>query len=633
MIPVTPQARELKGSLGWRSHEKKCSTSRGLAWLALTDDEVERLTGELDEILEAVGVVSELDLADVPPTSHPLDLVNVWDEDVAARAAPARGRPRERARRRGRPVPGSTVAGVVDTLRLTAEEAKGLLERSELSAAELRGAYLEAIAERDGELHCFLRTTEDGRGRRRADRAQGRHLDEGRGDDRGLEDPRRLRPGVRRDRRGAREGGGPPASRQDEHGRVRDGLLDRELGLRAVAEPVGPLTRARAAPAAARRRRSPPGWRRGRSARTPAARSSSRRRSAGTSGCGRRTAASRATASSRSRRASTRSARSRRPCATSRSCTRSSPGATRSTRPSTELPEPVRLPEDDSLAGVRIGVPTELNEAEGIEPGVRDAVAKAIELAREPRRGGGGVLAPALASATGCPATTSSRRPRRRRTSRATTASATGRAPTARATRRWSSGRATRASAPSRSAGSCSARTRSRPATTTRSTARRRRCARSSSASTARRSSGSTSSLLADLADGRVPDRRARRRPARDVRERPAHDPVLPRRPARALDPVRALGGAPGRAPAHRPAVRRERALPGRPRARAGARVRHGPGEVAMRDLGAGHRARDPRPPEDAVEDVLPLPGRVRRRSRTRRPARCASRSRARCRC
>ena len=46
-----------------------------------------------------------------------------------------------------------------------------------------------------------------------------------------------------------------------------------------------------------------------------------------------------------------------------------------------ELPEPVRLPEGDSLAGVRIGVPTELNEAEGIEPGVKAAVAKAIELA------------------------------------------------------------------------------------------------------------------------------------------------------------------------------------------------------------------------------------------------------------
>jgi aspartyl-tRNA(Asn)/glutamyl-tRNA(Gln) amidotransferase subunit C len=52
-----------------------------LARLALTDDEVERLTGELGKILEAVGVVSELDLADVQPTSHPLDLVNVWADD------------------------------------------------------------------------------------------------------------------------------------------------------------------------------------------------------------------------------------------------------------------------------------------------------------------------------------------------------------------------------------------------------------------------------------------------------------------------------------------------------------------------------------------------------------------------
>jgi aspartyl-tRNA(Asn)/glutamyl-tRNA(Gln) amidotransferase subunit C len=52
-----------------------------LARLALTDDEVEQLTEELDAILDAVGIVAELDLADVPPTSHPLDLVNVWDED------------------------------------------------------------------------------------------------------------------------------------------------------------------------------------------------------------------------------------------------------------------------------------------------------------------------------------------------------------------------------------------------------------------------------------------------------------------------------------------------------------------------------------------------------------------------
>ena len=52
-----------------------------LARLELTDDEVERLTGQLSAILEAVSKVSELDLDDVPPTSHPLAVVNAWGED------------------------------------------------------------------------------------------------------------------------------------------------------------------------------------------------------------------------------------------------------------------------------------------------------------------------------------------------------------------------------------------------------------------------------------------------------------------------------------------------------------------------------------------------------------------------
>jgi aspartyl-tRNA(Asn)/glutamyl-tRNA(Gln) amidotransferase subunit C len=52
-----------------------------LARLELTDDEVERFTEQLSAILEAVAKVSELDLSDVEPTAHPLDLVNVWAED------------------------------------------------------------------------------------------------------------------------------------------------------------------------------------------------------------------------------------------------------------------------------------------------------------------------------------------------------------------------------------------------------------------------------------------------------------------------------------------------------------------------------------------------------------------------
>jgi aspartyl-tRNA(Asn)/glutamyl-tRNA(Gln) amidotransferase subunit A len=53
---------------------------------------------------------------------------------------------------------------VVDTLRLTAEEAMGLLERREISAAELHAAYRAAIDARDGELHCYLRTCEEPEG-------------------------------------------------------------------------------------------------------------------------------------------------------------------------------------------------------------------------------------------------------------------------------------------------------------------------------------------------------------------------------------------------------------------------------------------------------------------------------------
>jgi aspartyl-tRNA(Asn)/glutamyl-tRNA(Gln) amidotransferase subunit C len=52
-----------------------------LARLELTDEEVERFTDQLSAILEAVAKVSELDLSDIEPTAHPLDVINVWAED------------------------------------------------------------------------------------------------------------------------------------------------------------------------------------------------------------------------------------------------------------------------------------------------------------------------------------------------------------------------------------------------------------------------------------------------------------------------------------------------------------------------------------------------------------------------
>ena len=59
-----------------------------LARLALREDEIARLTEQLGAILDAVGKVSELDLSEVPPTSHPLALVNVWADDVPRPSLP-----------------------------------------------------------------------------------------------------------------------------------------------------------------------------------------------------------------------------------------------------------------------------------------------------------------------------------------------------------------------------------------------------------------------------------------------------------------------------------------------------------------------------------------------------------------
>ena len=85
-----------------------------LARLELTEDEVDRLGEQLSAILEAVGKVSELDLSGVEPTSHPLDVVNVWGEDEPRAVARRRGGARERARPRGRLLPGAAAGAARD---------------------------------------------------------------------------------------------------------------------------------------------------------------------------------------------------------------------------------------------------------------------------------------------------------------------------------------------------------------------------------------------------------------------------------------------------------------------------------------------------------------------------------------
>ena len=160
----------------------------------------------------------------------------------------------------------------LDTLRLSAEDARGLLDRGEVSPRELWDAYRAAIDGVERGANAFLTLVDE---------------PEGHGVPIALKDVISTR-GIRTTA-GSKiledyvpvfdstvaarcKAAGTARPREDEHRRVRDGLLDRELGVRAVAEPVGHRRASRAAPAAARRPPSRPGSRRGRSAPTPAAR-------------------------------------------------------------------------------------------------------------------------------------------------------------------------------------------------------------------------------------------------------------------------------------------------------------------------------------------------------------------------
>ena len=59
-----------------------------LARLALTAEETETFRRQLSDVLEHARVISEVDTADVPPTSHPLPLANVFRKDCSRPSLP-----------------------------------------------------------------------------------------------------------------------------------------------------------------------------------------------------------------------------------------------------------------------------------------------------------------------------------------------------------------------------------------------------------------------------------------------------------------------------------------------------------------------------------------------------------------
>jgi aspartyl-tRNA(Asn)/glutamyl-tRNA(Gln) amidotransferase subunit A len=278
-------------------------------------------------------------------------------------------------------------AAGVDTLRLTAEEAMGLLERGEVSAAELHAAYLEAIEARDGELHCYLRTLPYERG------------DEGNGS--GI--PIALKDVI------STKGVETTAGSKILAGYVP--VFDSTVAARCKAAGLSILGKTNtdefamgsstenSAYGATRNPWDPervPGGSGGGSAAAVTAGLAPWALGSDTGGsikqpsalCG--NVGLRPTYGTVSRYgivafASSLDqigpvARNVRDCALLYSLIA---GRDECDSTTVELPEAVRLPEREDLRGIRVGVAREMNESEGIEPGVAAAVARAVDLARD----------------------------------------------------------------------------------------------------------------------------------------------------------------------------------------------------------------------------------------------------------
>ena len=59
-----------------------------LARLGLTDEELARLEGELNHILDQYAILARLDTDGIPPTAQTIELENILRDDVAAESLP-----------------------------------------------------------------------------------------------------------------------------------------------------------------------------------------------------------------------------------------------------------------------------------------------------------------------------------------------------------------------------------------------------------------------------------------------------------------------------------------------------------------------------------------------------------------
>jgi aspartyl-tRNA(Asn)/glutamyl-tRNA(Gln) amidotransferase subunit A len=271
---------------------------------------------------------------------------------------------------------------MTDTLRLTAEEAMGLLERGEASAADLHHAYLEAIGERDDELHAYLTTVDE---------------PDGVGVPIALKDVISTK-GVETTAGSKILAGYTPIFDSTVAARCKQAGLPL-LGKTNMDEFAMGSSTENSAYGPTRNPWNPdrvPGGSSGGSAAAVAGGLAPWALGSDTGGSIKQPAALcglvglRPTYGTVSRYGIVAFASSLDQVGpitkTVRDCAllyRVIAGRDPNDSTTVELPEPVAVPEAEDLKGLRVGVPKELNEAEGIEPGVSEAVQRAVELCRE----------------------------------------------------------------------------------------------------------------------------------------------------------------------------------------------------------------------------------------------------------
>jgi aspartyl-tRNA(Asn)/glutamyl-tRNA(Gln) amidotransferase subunit A len=270
----------------------------------------------------------------------------------------------------------------VDTLRLTAEEAAALLKRKELSAAELHRAYLDAIADRDGELNAYLRTVDE---------------PDGDGVPIAFKDLISTR-GVETTAGSKILSGYVPVADATVATRCREAGMTL-LGKTNMDEFAMGSSTENSAFGPTRNPWNPervPGGSSGGSAAAVAAGLAPWALGSDTGGSVKQPASLcgivglRPTYGTVSRSGIVAFASSLDQIGPMTKTVRDNAllykvvaGRDPADTTTVELPQPVEIPEREDLNGVRIGVPKELNEAEGIEPGVRELTERTIELCRE----------------------------------------------------------------------------------------------------------------------------------------------------------------------------------------------------------------------------------------------------------